>query len=373
MKSLLDNVRPVRVGIIGCGNIFSAYAKGCQLFRILELKACADLNPDTAQARADEFGIKALTIPELLADPEIDVVINLTIPQAHAQVTLDILRAGKHAYSEKPLGVTLEEARAIIAEADQRGLRVGCAPDTFLGAGYQSVRKLIDDGLIGRPLAGTAFMLSSGPESWHPNPGFLYQRGAGPLMDMGPYYVTALIHLLGPVKSVCAINGKAREERLATCKEQFGRFLPAEVPTHYAGTLLFESGAVVSLVVSFDVVGGKHNPIEIYGTDGSVVAPDPNTFGGEVELLRKNFADWVKMPLTFDYQENSRSIGVADMAHAIQSGRPHRCDARLALHSLEVISAFEASFTERRFVDLVNQCAQPAPFPLGMTNSLLDA
>ncbi|MDD5199751.1 MAG: Gfo/Idh/MocA family oxidoreductase [Terrimicrobiaceae bacterium] len=373
MSSPLSSIRPLSVGIIGCGNIFSAYAKGCALFRALSLKSCADLNNELALSRAREFQIAAVSIPELLADPGIDIVINLTVPRVHAAVSMDILRAGKHVYSEKPLGVTVEEGRALLDLAVEKNLRVGCAPDTFLGAGYQTCRKLIDDGWLGRPLAGTAFMLAAGPESWHPNPAFFYQRGAGPMMDMGPYYITALVHLLGPIKSVCAVTAMARSERLATCKEHFGEMLPVEVPTHFSGTLLFQNGAVITISMSFDVVGHQHKPIEIYGAEGSLVAPDPNTFGGPVSVFRRGFEEWADIPLIYGYEENSRSIGVADMAHAIQSGRPHRCDGRLALHALEVMSAFEKSHEARGWVEIENQCLQPDAFPLGLPPQVLDA
>jgi predicted dehydrogenase len=375
MDSPLPIFRPFNVGIIGCGNIFGAYAKGSSFFRSLNLKSCADLNPEAARARAEEFGIAATGLPELLADPEIAIVINLTVPKVHAAVSEEILRAGKHVYSEKPLGLTVEEGRALLDLAAEKGLRIGCAPDTFLGAGLQTCRKIIDDGLIGRPLSGTAFMLASGPESWHPNPGFFYRRGAGPMMDIGPYYITALVHLLGPVKSVLASTMRARDERMATCKEQFGEMLPVEVPTHNSGNLLFENGALVTTVISFDVAAHKHSPIEIYGSQGTLVVPDPNTFEGPVELFRTGFKPktWADMPLVFGYSENSRSIGVADMAHAIQSGRPHRCSGDLALHALEVMSAFECSNETRSWVDIKNTCTQPAPFPLGLPPHVLDA
>lgn len=364
---------PLTIGIIGCGNIFPAYANGCKLFRALNLKACADINLAAARSRADEFGLAASSISDLLADPSIDLVINLTVPKVHAQVSCEILSAGKHVYSEKPLAIDLQEGQEVLALAAQRGLRVGCAPDTFLGAGLQTCRKLIDDGWIGRPVAGTAFMLAGGPESWHPNPAFFYQKGAGPMLDMGPYYITALVHLLGPVREVSAVTTAARSERLATCQEQFGTMLPVEVPTHYSGTLIFECGAVITMAVSFDVLGHRHSPIEVYGTQGSLGVPDPNTFGGPVSLLRPGNAGWVDMPLSHDYSENSRSIGVADMAHAIRSGRPHRCDASLALHALEVMQAFEASHAGRCWVGIQNQCAQPAPIPLGLPPGMLDS
>lgn len=362
----------INIGIVGCGNIFNAYIKGCDMFRAVKVVACADINMAAAKAKATEFGLKAMTVDELLADPSIGIVINLTIPKVHAEVSLKVLRAGKHVYGEKPLALDVAEGRKVMDYAKKKGLRVGCAPDTFLGAGLQTCRKLIDEGWIGRPLSGTAFFLGSGPEAWHPNPAFFYQRGAGPMLDLGPYYVTALVHLLGPIKAVSAVTSKGRTQRMATCKEQFGVMLPVEVPTHNSGTLLFESGANITMVVSFDVQRHRHSPIEIYGTEGSMAVPDPNGFGGPVSVYRPDNEDWREMPFAFGYRDNSRGIGVADMAHAIRSGRPHRCDGSLALHALEVMMAFEESSKTRSWVQIKNQCAQPKPFPSGMPPGVLD-
>ncbi len=360
------------IGIIGCGNIFPAYAKGCAMFRALDLKACADILPGAARLCAEEFHLAAMTVDELLDDPSIGLVVNLTIPSVHAETSMRILESGKHVYSEKPLAVQLSEGKAVCDLARNKGLRVGCAPDTFLGAGLQTSRKLIEDGWIGRPVGGTAFLMSLGPESWHPNPAFFYKRGAGPMFDMGPYFITALVHLLGPVVSVTAVTAKTHDERLATCKERFGERLPVEVPTYNSGILVFENGAVVTVNISFDVPGHKHSPIEIYGTGGSLSVPDPNTFDGPVELCRSGEKAWTVMPCAFGYRENSRGIGVADMAHAIHSSRPHRCDAMLALHVLEVMTAFEKSSTSGHKVEIENRCVQPALFPLDMVPGLLD-
>lgn len=364
--------RQVQVGIIGCGNIFPAYAKGSALFRKLKLKAIADVNREAALARSAEFGVPSHSVEELLADPEIQLVINLTIPKVHAAVSRQILQAGKHAYSEKPLAVDLDEGRDLVALASELGLRLGCAPDTFLGAGLQTARKVIDDGWVGRPIGGTAFMLSRGPESWHPNPAFFYEKGAGPMLDMGPYYLTALVHLLGPVQSVTAITAKTQAERVATCQAQFGRRLPVEVPTHYSGSLLFANGAVINLGISFDVIGHRHSPIEIYGTEGSLEVPDPNQFCGPVSLRRLDEGEWQSLPLAFGYKENSRGIGAADMAHALDARRSHRCSGDLALHVLEVMTAFETASNTRSWVDIQSPCLRPPAFPLGMIAGILD-
>jgi predicted dehydrogenase len=360
------------IGIIGCGNICGAYFKGCAKFEAVEIVACADINMDAAKKAAEEHGVRAVTVDELLAMDEIDIVINLTIPAVHAEVSLKILEAGKHVHSEKPLAVSLEDGRTIMDTANAKGLRVGCAPDTFLGAGYQTCRKLIDDGKIGRPLAGTVFMLGRGPESWHPNPAFFYQEGAGPMFDIGPYYMTALVHLLGPVKQVSAVTTKGFEKRIAGCKEHLGEELPVEVPTHYSGTLVFASGAVVTVGISFDVHKHCHRPMEIYGADGSLLAPDPNTFGGPVSVFRPGDDDWQDATFTHGYEENSRGIGVADMAQALQGGRPHRCSGELAYHVLEIMHAYEKSSNEGKTINLESTCDQPAPFPLGMKVGVLD-
>ncbi|MFA4943945.1 MAG: Gfo/Idh/MocA family oxidoreductase [Lentisphaeria bacterium] len=363
----------MKVGIIGCGNISQAYFNASRTFPVLEVVACADINLEAARAKAAENKVEALTVEELLERPDIEAVINLTIPAAHADVSLRALAAGKHVHGEKPLATSREDGRKILALAKEKGLRVGCAPDTFLGAGLQTCRKLIDDGWIGRPFGGTAFMMGRGPESWHPNPAFFYQRGAGPMFDMGPYYLTALVHLLGPVKSVAACVTKAHAERVATCKEQYGKLLPVEVPTHLSGSLLFHNGAVVTVTISFDV--WKHTrqaPIEIYGTAGSLQVPDPNTFKGPVRLFTPGSDDWKEMPLSHGYAENMRSIGLADLATALHAGRPHRCCGDLAFHVLDIMSAFEESSLTGRHIELESSCAQPAPLPMGLLHGTLD-
>ena len=362
----------MKVGIIGCGNIFSAYIKGCSIFGEVHVVACADIRMERASAMAAEYNLKAMTVDDLLGDRSIGMIINLTIPAAHEEVSMKALNAGKHVYSEKPLVLDVGGGLKILELAKGRGLRVGCAPDTFLGAGLQTCRQVIDSGGIGKPLSGTAFMMQRGPESWHPDPGVFYQRGAGPMLDVGPYYVTALVHLLGPVKSVVAMTTQGFESRVATCKERLGETLPVEVPTHQSGQLLFKNGAVVAMVVSFDVVRHGHRPIEIYGTEGSLAVPDPNTFGGPVLVTRSGKETWGDVPLAFGYHEQSRGIGAADMAHAIRTGRSHRCDGQLALHVLEVMLAFEESGKTRSWVDIRNPSGQPRPFPAGMPTGVLD-
>lgn len=363
----------VRVGIIGCGNISQAYFNGAGMFEVLEVVACSDINPEAAKAKAAENGCRAQSVDELLANPEVDLVINLTIPAVHAEVSLAALNAGKHVHCEKPLAVHLEDGKKVIDLAAAKGLLVGCAPDTFLGAGLQTARKMVDDGWIGRVLSGTAFLMSRGPESWHPNPAFFYEVGAGPMFDMGPYYITALVHLLGPVKELCAVTTRAFDERIATCKEQFGKLLPVSVPTHSSGTLVFHSGAVVTVTISFDVHQHGHSPLELYGTEGSLKVPDPNTFDGPLEVWTPTTKAWTPQALAFPYSENSRSIGAADMAYAILSGgtRRHRTSGALAYHALEVMHAFEKSSKLGQRVGIESKPDQPEPLPLGLIKGRL--
>ena len=369
----MSSIPKVRVGIIGCGNISQAYFNGAKLFEVLEVVACADINPEVAWAKANENSCVAQTVDELLANPEVDLVINLTSPAVHAEVSIASLNAGKHVHCEKPLAVHLEDAKKVLDLAEEKKLLVGCAPDTFLGAGLQTARKMVDDGWIGDVFSGTTFMMSRGPESWHPNPAFFYEVGGGPMFDMGPYYITALVHLLGPVKEVSGVTTCAFEKRTATCKEQFGKHLPVSVPTHNSGTLIFHSGAVVTMAVSFDVHCHAHSPIELYGSEGSLKVPDPNTFGGSLEVWTASSPEWRDQVLCFPYSENSRSIGAADMAYAILSGgkRAHRSSGALAYHALEVMHAFEKSSNLKKCVMIESKPVQPDPLPLGLIKGRL--
>ena len=361
----------VKVGIIGCGNIFPAYVKGCRAFDILEVAACADIEPERAEARSQEFNVPAMSIADLLADPEIGIVINLTIPAAHAAVSLAIIEAGKSVHSEKPLAVSRADGEAILAAASRNGVRVGCAPDTFLGGGLQTCRKLIDDGVIGEPVAATAFMLGRGPESWHPNPEFFYKVGAGPMFDMGPYYLTALVSLLGGVRRTTASTRISFPERIATSQARYGQRISVEVPTHLACVLDFESGPVGTLITSFDVWSHTLPRIEIYGSEGSLSVPDPNTFGGPVKVRKAGEDAWTEVPLTHS-AEVGRGIGVADMAYALSSGRAHRASGALAFHVLDLMHSFVEASESDRHVMLDSGVARPAPLPVGLPAGRLD-
>jgi predicted dehydrogenase len=365
-------MRKVGVGIIGCGVISAAYLKASRLFPILDVKAVADMRSEAAEKRGAEFGVPGMRVDQMLRRDDIEIVVNLTVPLAHTDVSLAVLNAGKHVHSEKPLGVNLVEARKVMDLAAERNLRVGCAPDTFLGGGHQTARKLIDDGAIGTPVAGSACFMCPGHERWHPAPGFYYLCGGGPMLDMGPYYITDLVQLLGPVANVMGSTARPKSERLVTSEPMNGTLIPVEVSTHVAGILEFESGAMVSIAMSFDVPKHKHTPIEIYGDKGSLLVPDPNRFGGEVQLA-KTGGEWETRPLTHGHVDGEfRSIGVADMATAIVTNRPHRASGALAFHVLEVMEAFQISADEGRRVKIESRVDRPAMMPAGRETGQID-
>ncbi len=352
----------VKLGVIGCGKISSIYLENCLKFDNLEVLACADLDLERARTRAAEYAIpKAYTVEELLRDPEIELVLNLTIPQAHAEVGIAALNAGKSVYSEKPLAVNLAKAQELLSLAQATGLRVGCAPDTFLGGGLQTCRQLIDEGAIGRPVAATAFMLNHGHESWHPDPDFYYQSGGGPMFDMGPYYLTALVTLLGPVRRVTGAAQISFEERLITSQPRAGNKIKVNTPTHITGIMDFASGAIGTIITSFDVWSHHLPRLEIYGSEGSLCLPDPNTFGGPVLLRKASEKEWIDIPITRPYTENSRGLGVDDMARAMRSGTPHRANAEIAYHVLEIMEAFHTASLKGLHLELTSSCARPSP------------
>ncbi len=362
----------VKVGVIGCGAISYAYFQGCAPYSILNITACADLDLERAKAKAAEYKIpRACSVEELLADPEIQIVLNLTVPKAHTAVNRAILQAGKHAYCEKPFAISRAEGQPIIALAKKKRRRLGCAPDTFLGAGGQTARKLIDDGVIGRPVAATAFMMGHGPEAWHPNPFFYYEKGGGPMFDMGPYYLTALVNLLGPVKRVTGSARISFKERIATSPMHAGKKIKVEIPTHIVGVLEFASGAVGTIITSFDVWGHTLPRIEIYGAEGSLSVPDPNGFDGPVRLWKAGAKEWTEMPFTHT-TGLLRGTGLADMARGIVTGRPHRASGAVAFHVLDIMQAIHEASKTGRYVTLKSTCTQPAALPAGLPLGTLD-
>ena len=351
-----------RIGIIGCGNISEIYLKNLStMFGNVEVAAVADLLPERARAKADAHGIpRACSVEELLADPGIDVVLNLTIPRAHTEITMAALQAGKHAYTEKPLAIALKDGEKIVALARKKGLVVGSAPYTFLGAGIQTCVRLINDGVIGAPVAATAFMTCHGHEGWHPDPAFYYQSGGGPVFDMGPYYFTALIALMGPARRVSGSVSRSFPRRVVGSGPREGQVIEVEVPTHAAGTIDFEAGAIASFVMSFDIWHAELPRIEIYGTEGSLSVPDPNGFGGPVRVRASRDAAWQDVPVTLPHAENSRGLGVSEMVEAIGAGRPPRASGALGLHALEIMHAVHDASGSERYVNLRWPAARPA-------------
>ncbi len=359
--------RKTPIGIIGCGNISSIYLKASRLFDILQVVACADIDMERARSQAGKYGVpKVYTVEELLADPEVEIVVNLTVPNTHAEVALKAIAAGKAVYSEKPLATRREDGKAILEVARARQVRVGNAPDTFLGGGFQTCIKLINDGQIGTPVAATAFRLNHGMEYWHPDPYFFYQPGAGPMFDVGPYYLTALIAMMGPIRRVTASMQTTFPERTVTSEPKYRTKIPVNTPTHIAGIMEFASGAVGTILTSFDV-WHHHLPfIEIYGTEGTLSTPDPNRFDGPVYIRQVNDETWREVPLTHGYTSNSRGLGIADMAYAMRSDRLHRANGEMAYHVLDVIESFMQSATEGRHVMLTSTCTRPEPLNSGV-------
>jgi len=341
-----------RVGLVGCGNISEIYLVNAARFPAIRVVACADLNAAAAQVKAEAHGIAARSVADLLASDDVDIVLNLTVPAAHAEVALAALAAGRHVYTEKPLATTTAAGRLILESATARGLRVGAAPDTVLGAGVQTARRLLDEGTLGRPLLGTAAILSHGMEMWHPNPDFFFKAGGGPVLDMGPYYVATLLTLLGPVTTVAAIGQIGNAERIITAPDSpfRGNRIKVETLTSVQALLQFANGTQVSFLASWDVWNHSLPAIELHGTEGSLRVPDPNWFGGDVQVARGGTpfeavatagmvyggANW---PTFAGDVANYRGLGLADMADAIETGRPHRANGDVGLHALAVMEA----------------------------------
>lgn len=375
--------REFGVGILGCGNISTTYFTLSPLFRGLKILACADLNRSAAELRAEEHeGVRAQSIEELLANDEIDVIVNLTVPAAHFAVSKAILESGKHVYSEKPLVLSLEEGETLRRIAHERNLYVGCAPDTFLGGSHQLARKYIDDGNIGRITAGTCHVMSPGMEMWHPNPDFFFLPGGGPILDLGPYYIANLINLVGPVKRVGALTSMASKTRTITSQPRNGEVIPVETPTNIHALLEFVNGATITLSASWDVWSHRHGNMELYGTDGSIFVPDPNFFGGNVEASGRNkdiklLEAW-EHPFGVANQEspqgpraNYRTAGLADLVAALGSGRDARCSLDRALHGIDVMTAILRSGEEGQFIELSTTCTRPEALGIDEALALL--
>ena len=374
--------RKLGVGVVGCGNISAAYFGLAPLFKGIEMRACADVNPDAAKARAKEFGLRADTVEGLMKARDVDIVVNLTIPAAHYEVSKAALDAGKHVYSEKPFVLSLKEGLDLRKRAEKKGLRIGSAPDTFLGGAHQLARSLIDSGKLGKITSGTCHVMGHGMEHWHPNPDFFYQPGGGPILDLGPYYIANLIQLIGPVRQVAALCSIPATERTITSKPRFGQKVKVSTPTTIHALLEFRNGAVVTFNSSWDVWQHGHRPMELYGEDGTLHVPDPNFFGGAVSYTSK--ADAVTKQPKWDHpfsvpnqkhsqgmMANYRTAGLADMALAIQEGRPHRCSQEAALHAIDVMTGILKSGETGRFVTMQTTCERPAALGIREAKALL--
>lgn len=365
----------VRVGVVGCGAISGAYFKHAKDFPILDIVACADLNRQAAQKRADEFGIgRVLGVDELIKDEAVELVLNLTVPKAHVPIALAAIKAGKHTYSEKPLGVNRTQAKKVMDAAKKRRVKVGCAPDTVLGDGIQTARKAIDDGVIGRPVAFTAFLLCPGHERWHPNPQFYYEVGGGPMFDMGPYYLTALLNLLGPVRKISGMARIAISDRTILSEPKKGTKIRVETPDHICGTMEFKNGAIGLIGMSFAVKFPTHDsqfPITIYGTEGALKVPDPNGFDGKVCVRTDADKDWREIPPAFTLGYG-RAVGLADMAQAIRSKRKFRCSGRQALAVVDLMQGFLDSARSQKVYKPTVPYERPAPMPAGLPFGTLD-
>ena len=356
----------LRVGIVGAGQISGAYLKTFPSLENVRVTAIADLDEERAAAAAKEVpGARAASPDELYAADDVDLVLNLTIPAAHAEVAHAAIAAGKHVYGEKPLTATTAEARTLLEAADRARVRVGCAPDTVLGTGVQTARAVLDAGEIGAPVAASAFMVTPGHERWHPAPEFYYRPGGGPLLDMGPYYLTALVTLLGPVRRVVGMSSTPRSTRIIGSGPRAGTEFPVEVATHVTGVLEHVGGALSTLIMSFDIWKGALPRIEVYGTGGSLSVPDPNGFDGEVRLFPAGAKEWEPVPERGGYPGASRGYGVSDLARALVDGGPHRADGRLAYHVLDIMESLLAAAGSGDSVTVTSTCDRPAAVPAG--------
>ena len=357
----------LNIGIIGVGTISAQYFAQFPTLPGLRVVAVADVNEARAAEVAAEHGVEALSVDALLADPRIDAVLNLTIPAAHVELATRALRAGKHVYGEKPLGLDPCEAAAMLELARRQGLRVGSAPDTVLGTGVQTARALLDSGAIGKPVAAAVHWSSPGHELWHAAPQFYYQPGGGPLFDMAPYYLTSLVTLLGPVVRVSGAATRSDRQRTIATGGQAGTVIPVEVDTHVSAILEHANGLTSTLTVSFDVWASRVPLFELYGTAGTIAVPDPNRFSDPVEVWTVDRPEWTEVPASAGYADAGRGVGLADLAHAIETDRPHRASGELAFHVLEIMDAVLRAGHESRVVELTSTVERPEPVPFGAT------
>lgn len=358
------------IAVVGCGNISGIYLKNLtEVFSNTEVYAVCDLDEEKRNAAAEKYNTKIMTLDEILNDDNVDIVLNITTPLSHYSICKKSILAKKSVYVEKPLSVTYEEGKELVALAEKNGVLLGCAPDTFMGAGIHTARKIIEDGLIGDIIGATAFFSCPGHERWHPDPAFYYKKGGGPMFDMGPYYMTALVNLLGPVKSVSGMSSCLREKRTVTSKAKYGELIDVEVATHVNGLLKFHSGAIGNVMMSFDVYGSTLPRIEIYGTKGSLSVPDPNTFGGDGAnpvMIKQSFdTAFHEFPLLNKYITNSRGLGVSDMAYCLINNSKENCaSGKLGLHVLEIMEKIILSSDEKKELTLESYCEKPRISPI---------
>ena len=357
----------MNIGVIGVGKISEQYFASLPSLPGLRLVAIADGFPARSAEVAAEQGVESLTVEELLADPRIEAVLNLTTPESHVDIDTRVLAAGKHVYAEKPLALSTREAAGLLQTATDAGLRIGSAPDTVLGTGVQTSRHALESGLIGEPVGAAAFWHSPGHELWHPNPAFYYQPGAGPLFDMGPYYLSTLVTLLGPVVRVSGHAGRSARERVVVTGERSGQPIPVDIDTHVVAVLEHASGIASSITVSFEVWASRNQRIEVYGTAGTIAVPDPNKFSEPVEAWTTATGDWSPVPVSAGYADAGRGYGLADMAHAIRTDRPHRAAADVAFHVLEIMEAILAAGETGASVAIESSFVTPEPVPDGAT------
>ncbi|MET0599247.1 MAG: Gfo/Idh/MocA family oxidoreductase [Mesorhizobium sp.] len=375
--------RKLGVGVIGCGNISTTYFSLAPLFRGIDMRACADIDMEAAKARARQYKIRAETVDGLLKADDVDIVVNLTVPAVHYRVSRQIIDAGKHVYSEKPFVLSVKEGLDLKKRAERKGLRVGSAPDTFLGGAHQLARELIDKGKLGRITSGTCHVMSHGMEHWHPNPDFFFQPGGGPILDLGPYYISNLVQLVGPIRRVAALATIPAKERTILSRPRKGQRIPVNTPTTILALLEFRKNeAAVTFNASWDVWDHGHAPMELYGEEGTILVPDPNFFGGDVRFSKKGkpvkkVPRWAH-PFGVPNQQhrhgamaNYRSAGLADMALAILAGRPHRCSLDAALHAVDVMTGILKSGESGRFVEMQTTCERPAALGIREAKALL--
>jgi len=361
----------MRVGIIGCGNISETYFECQNLFNNFNVVACADINIEAAKKSAEKYNVNAFSVDDILSSEDVDLIINLTIPAAHKEIIIKSLNAGKHCFSEKPLAMSFSEGLEISELAISKNLYVGCAPDTFLGAAGQKARSLIEDNKIGNVVLGTFNLMSHGMEHWHPNPDFFFKPGAGPVFDVGVYYITQLVNLIGPIKSISSLSGTATPERIITSEPRNGEKIKVETPTTLMGTLEFHNNAKIQFFCSWDVWKHKHSTIELYGLEGSMIVPDPNFFSGDILISHKE-EDWQiinndKMLLGIPNKTdnngskiaNYRGIGLSDMIDAIHNQRQSRCSLDLAVHVLEAMEGIIKSSEDRVIYNMKTNPSQP--------------